>query len=1019
MGTSVTLTGSNLTGTSGVSFNGTAATTFAVVNATTVTATVPTGATTGNVTLTTPNGTSSGVAFTVNPPTNNALAFDGVGAYVHVSTALPATSLFTLEGWVNPTSLNNGFNVLLNGDNFPTGTVHCQFLNNGQLRFTISGMTDMDSPFTVPLGRWSHVAVVYSATSQTLQFYLNGTLTGGTLSYPGGIAVASQTYSLGAWLSGSPQRFFTGRYDEVRVYSAALTAANIQADMFSTNASVPGSQVAYYNFDQGTAGGNNAGFTSLPDQTSNGHTGTLTNFALTGTTSNWVRSFPTITGISPTSGKSGTGVTVTGTNLTDATSFAFNGTAVTPFTTPGSDLTAVLTAPQYVTTGPVSLASATLTAYTGPVFTLVNDLVVTTTQSIPADSYSSLTVQSGGNGTLAGDVMVSGPIVVNSGGRLADGCNLFTGSGSFTLNAGGTLDICRPRGILSGPGTALGNIGAVRVLGARTYSSDASYSYSGGQSQDTGDGLPGQVRNFLVATSTDLSLTNPLAVTQVLTLSGAGNLTTGGKALTLLSSSAGTALVVNSGTGVINGATTAQRYIDGSLNAGLGYRHFGAPVSGATVASLGTATSGFTPVLTPAYNTSATPGTTTPFPNVFAYDETRLATTTNNLSAFDKGFVVPAATTTTLANGQGYAVNIAAGQTVSFTGTAFTGDLTKSLSRGTDANAGWALLANPYPAPLDYSLVANADRSNLDAAVYVVQSSGQYMGSYRSYVNGIGGNPVLPTAQGFFVRVSAGQTSGSLTFHNAQRLTAVNATAFQRTTADLRPQVQLDLAGNGLADAFTAYAQDGATAGFDTRYDAVKLPNSTGLNLASATATDNLAIDGRPAFTAGLVLPLAVGVPAAGTYSLSATTMANLPAGLAGFLTDAQTGQTTQLSPGTSYRFSVTAAQATSLLTGRFSLRFGPQTALATVPVLTAELVSVYPNPAHGSFAVLVPGVAQATSVQAELLNTLGQAVRRQSAALPAAGTTLTVETANLAAGVYTLRLTAGATVLAKRVVIQ
>ncbi|MCB2379780.1 FG-GAP-like repeat-containing protein, partial [Hymenobacter sp. BT635] len=67
VGTSVTLTGASLTGATGVSFNGTAAATFAVVNATTITATVPPGATTGNITVTTSAGTSNGVAFAVNP----------------------------------------------------------------------------------------------------------------------------------------------------------------------------------------------------------------------------------------------------------------------------------------------------------------------------------------------------------------------------------------------------------------------------------------------------------------------------------------------------------------------------------------------------------------------------------------------------------------------------------------------------------------------------------------------------------------------------------------------------------------------------------------------------------------------------------------------------------------------------------------------------------------------------------------------------------------------------------------
>ena len=75
----------------------------------------------------------------------------------------------------------------------------------------------------------------------------------------------------------------------------------------------------------------------------------------------------------------------------------------------------------------------------------------------------------------------------------------------------------------------------------------------------------------------------------------------------------------------------------------MGYRHYSASVSNTTLADL--ATSGYAPEISQAsaYNTSATPGTTTPFPTLFAYDQSRLATATNNYAAFDKGFVVPTA----------------------------------------------------------------------------------------------------------------------------------------------------------------------------------------------------------------------------------------------------------------------------------------------------------------------------------------------------------------------------------------
>ncbi len=93
-------------------------------------------------------------------------------------------------------------------------------------------------------------------------------------------------------------------------------------------------------------------------------------------------------------------------------------------------------------------------------------------------------------------------------------------------------------------------------------------------------------------------------------------------------------------------------------------------------------------------------------------------------------------------------------------------------------------------------------------------------------------------------------------------------------------------------------------------------------------------------------------------------------------------------------------------------LNTGTFTPLFTTRPTAAE-VSVAPNPSRGRFMVQVPTTFGV--VQAELLNALGQVVRRPAAT----GTRFSVETSGLAAGVYALRLHTGGAAVTKRVVLE
>ncbi|GAB3855339.1 hypothetical protein GCM10028822_26060 [Hymenobacter terrigena] len=643
-------------------------------------------------------------------------------------------------------------------------------------------------------------------------------------------------------------------------------------------------------------------------------------------------------------------------------------------------------------------------ATTGP------DLVVAGGQRLSAGgSYNSITVQPGGLLTLLGATSVASAVQVQTGGVFSTSCKTLTGAATFELQAGAELQICDPAGI-----AATGATGAIQVTGNRTFDVDASYTYNGTAAQLTGAGLPAQVRNLTVNNSLGLTLSQGVSIAQVTRLQ-TGNLSTNGQAFVLLSSAAGTALIDNTG-GVVTGSGTMQRAVTSTVT-GPAYRHFSSPVAGATFASL--SMPGFVPTFNPAYNTSGTPGAVAPFPTVFGYDEGRIATVTSNYGAFDKGWFSPADATDVMQPTRGYTVNAPVTTApVAFTGT-FNNAAQPSgaLNRGTDADAGWQLLGNPYPAPLDWSTVAPAQRPGLDAAAYVYQSTGHYAGTYRSYANGVGTSPLVVAGSGYFVRVSTPGTPGAVNLTNANRVTSFAAQpVFGRGVADTRPLLHLQLTGTTLSDDAFLYLQAGATAGVDAEFDAVKLPNPSGLDLATLASTRPLAINGLPLLGAAeVVVPLHLRVPQAGNFTFEVADLNNFGSTTV-LLRDAATGTQQLLAAGTRYAFTLATAASG---TGRFSLVLRPATVTATRAELNSTTVSLYPNPAHSSFTVLLPPLTGQREVRATLFNALGQAVLTRTIELNAAGATAEFQTSALAVGVYTLRLQAAGQTLTKRVVLE
>ena len=164
-GTSVTILGTAFTGATGVSFAGTPASSFAVSSDTQITATVPSGAITGSITVSTPGGTASSTSsFTVTPP-----------APV-ISTLSPTTAPVGASITVTGSNFTNASSVTLNG-----ASTAFSVTSDTQLAFTVpSSATSGPVAVTTPNGTGSSPTPFTVAVAPTISSFTPSSGTIGT-----------------------------------------------------------------------------------------------------------------------------------------------------------------------------------------------------------------------------------------------------------------------------------------------------------------------------------------------------------------------------------------------------------------------------------------------------------------------------------------------------------------------------------------------------------------------------------------------------------------------------------------------------------------------------------------------------------------------------------------------------------------------------------------------------------------------------------------------------------------------
>ncbi|MEQ3663896.1 LamG-like jellyroll fold domain-containing protein [Olleya sp.] len=216
------------------------------------------------------------------------LSFDGVDDFIDCGNILPES--YTKEAWISIDAINQTSNIISGSDSFGQNAF---WAPNGVLSAGHNGFWNaVEDSNVLSLNTWYHVVVSYDYATQTLKLYKDGILIDSNNNVPA--PINGNDIHIGSYNDAS--NLFNGSIDEVRIWNVVRTEEQING---SKNCELQGDEtglIAYYKFNEGLDANENAAFTTLNDATINANNGSLTNFALTGNTSNWLAGSPIVSG---------------------------------------------------------------------------------------------------------------------------------------------------------------------------------------------------------------------------------------------------------------------------------------------------------------------------------------------------------------------------------------------------------------------------------------------------------------------------------------------------------------------------------------------------------------------------------------------------------------------------------------------------------------------------------------------------------------------------------------------------
>ena len=257
-------------------------------------------------------------------------------------------------------------------------------------------------------------------------------------------------------------------------------------------------------------------------------------------------------------------------------------------------------------------------------------------------------------------------------------------------------------------------------------------------------------------------------------------------------------------------------------------------------------------------------------------------------------------------------------KTYSFAGAMNNGEIIIPLAyhTTTDYN-GFNLVPNPYPSALDWDAVGTSTetntawtKTNIANAIYIWNSGWSpslegYTGNYASYVNGVGsngGSNYIPVGQAFFVQAT--DPNPALTVTNDARVHS-DQPFLKRAGAAEQEVLRIKAFANNYRDEFVWRFHEGASTGYDSRYDAAKMYGLAEAPQLYGIATDQqkLSIFSHPHPTKRISIPLGfeLGVDDAVTLTFEGIQSFDTQLGI--YIEDLQKGKMVDLRNQTSYAF--------------------------------------------------------------------------------------------------------------------